>query len=398
MPIRKRTRTVEPVEYYGMVEQIIDAEPGNGFSRQFICLDCILASRFRELGPEALRDRSALTLVRAMSTPARFAEFFGLQKITEGDWLSIELDDSGGIPRAWELRADADYTVGPSRSLRSMRLISGDPASIPANDAKMSVALRAATALLVNNRPRLSARDLIRRFRPRGQIEIVVLDVGQASANLIKRNGLPIGLFDVGAPLWFNNGSLSKAFVPPVIDDGFVFLSHWDFDHFDLGRRHSPYRSLDWFAPYQPVGPNTARFQEDLGNRLCFINGQSRAGGFTWAQGTSIDPKDRNGSGYQLRYESERKAVLLTGDASYDCILPQMLVELNGVTVPHHAGRSTADPPKVGSGAAFASYGIPNSYRHPSNSTIEAHEDNGWQVRRTASHGSQRRGDRTIFP
>lgn len=398
MPIRKRTETVEPVEYYGMVEQVIDAEPGNGYSRQFICLDCVLASRFRKSGPEALRDRSALSLVRAMSTPARFAEYFGLQKIKEGDWLSIELDDSGGIPRAWELRADAEYVAGPSRSLRSMRLISSDSASIPPNDAKMSADLQSATAFLVKARPRVKAKDLIRRFRPRGQIEIVVLDVGQASANLIKRNGRPIGFFDVGAPLWFNNGSLSRSFAPPMIDDGFVFLSHWDFDHFDLGRRHSPYRSLDWFAPDQQVGPNTARFQEDLGNRLCFVTGRSSAGGFSWSQGTSTDPKDRNGSGYQLRYASGGKAVLLTGDASYDFIQPQMLLDLNGITVPHHAGRSNAAPPTVTSGAAIASYGIPNSYRHPNTATIDAHEINGWLVQRTASHGSLIRGDRRIFP
>lgn len=397
MPIRKRFEAREPTEYYGMVEQVISADSNSRYSRQFICLDCVVAPSFRERGPEALRDRGALALVRAMSTPARLEKLFGLSKITEGDWVAFELDDSGGTPRAWELRADADYVAGPSRSIRSMRLISGDPGSTAPSDIARCVDLSAATAMLVKSRPRVHASKLARRFRPRGDIEIVVLDVGQASANLIKRDGVPIGLFDVGAPLWFNTGSLPKSFVPPVIKNGFVFLSHWDFDHFDLGRRHLAYRSLDWYAPDQPVGPNTARFQEDLGDRLYFVTGHAGASGFSWSQGSSADPKDRNGSGYQLRYATPARAVLLTGDAPYNLVQPSMLVGLNGVTVPHHGGHSTAPPPVAAKGDAIVSYGRPNSYRHPHDATIQAHQSNGWEIRSTAAHGHRRRGNRTLF-
>jgi beta-lactamase superfamily II metal-dependent hydrolase len=206
----------------------------------------------------------------------------------------------------------------------------------------------------------------MQRLGTAGRIEIIVLDVGQASAALIKRDGNPIGFFDFGAPIWFNKGSLPKAMSPPSVSGGFVILSHWDFDHFDLGRRHQPYRKLDWYAPDQPVGPNTARFQADLGNRLTFIDGPASGGGFSLERGTSTGVNDRNGSGYQLRFEKDGRAVLLTGDTGYDLIQTHMLAGVGALTVPHHAGRSDAAPPAaVDPWRAIASYGAPNSYRHP---------------------------------
>jgi beta-lactamase superfamily II metal-dependent hydrolase len=401
MPSRKRSRGElrEPQNYFGFVEDIIDADPESGYSRSFLLLDCVAANQFRDREIKALADESALALVRGMSTPKRWREQFGLEGLGKGEWVAFTLDDSGDVPRAWELQADRGYASGPSRSIAAMRRLDpgGGPAA-SAEDHSLATALTSASAWARSGRNTIAAQDFAARLGAPGDIEIIILDVGQASAALIKRDGEAIGLFDAGAPIWFNKGSAPKNLAPPAISGGFIFLSHWDFDHFDLGRRHPAYRQLDWFAPDQIVGPNTAKFQADLGAKLTFVDGTGQAGGFTFMKGLSTDPKDRNGSGYQLRYDGQGGAVLLTGDANYDLIQSPMLLNLDGVTVPHHAGRGTEPPVPTGMRRAVASYGDPNSYRHPNPGTIVAHESKNWVVIPTARSGTRVRGNRQLFP
>jgi hypothetical protein len=333
-----------------------------------------------------------------MSTPLRFRALFG--DIAEGDWVRFVLDDHGSSPVAWELRADDGYRIGRRRSLATMDRLGGagpETSKSKGFDRALTLTLARASAWASNSRSSVAVADFARRFLKRGSFEIVVLDVGQASAVLLKRDGEPIGYFDAGAPIWFNNGSLPKAFRPPTVKDGFVFLSHWDFDHFDLGRRHAELRSLSWFAPNQPVGPNAARFQGDLGANLTFVDGKTSCGPFRLERGSGKS-HDRNGTGYQLRFEDGQSAILLTGDTNYNLIEPSMKASLTGVTIPHHGGKGTPPPPGHGSAKAVVSYGQPNSYRHPNKDTLAAHESAKWLVARTARYGGLRRGDRILFP
>ena len=391
----------EPSHYYGLIEDVIDAVDGNNFSRSHLLLDCVFAHRFDDGGNNALTEPSALSLVRAMSTTKKWHRVFGTTEFAKGDWVALTIDDDGNAPRAWELPASNGYTAGPSRSLRSITRL-GDGSEPARADASASLAFRLASgsdSALPHSR-NMPIENFVARLGSSGDasFEFIALDVGQASATLIRRNGRAIGLFDAGAPVWFNKGSIAPRFVPPAIPGGFIFLSHWDFDHFDLGRRHMPYRDLDWFAPVQPVGPNTAKFQTELGSKLTFVTGATSSAGFTFAQGTAPDPKDRNGSGYQLRYEKDGRALLLTGDSDYNCIRTQMLSGLTAVTIPHHAGRGTAPPlPQWPAARAVASYGVPNSYRHPDGRTLSEHRNRGWDVVSTAA-GQLPRGQRTIFP
>lgn len=401
MPIRKRAETREPTDYFGLVEGIIDVEPGNGYSRSFLLLDCVRADAFRNRGVEALLDKSSLALVRAMSTPLRWDEWFGLGDLAEGDWLAFTLDDSGDSPRAWELPADLEYRSRPPRSVRAMRRLGrGEARLATAQEDQLAFKLaRATDSAGPRRRAKPLAHFLKRLPKPSGAgIEITILDVGQASAALISNAGKPLGLFDAGAPIWFNKGSRPKGFIPPAITDGFIFVSHWDFDHFELGRSHSPYRQLAWFAPDQIVGPNTAKFQRELGPNLTFVDGGGSRNGFTLARGTSTVPKDRNGTGYQLRYDADGRAALLTGDTDYSHIQPAMLAALDRLSIPHHAGRCTTPPPASGQHPlAVASFGSPNSYRHPHPATMPSHVTAGWQVSSTAA-GTAPRGNRLLFP
>lgn len=392
--------------YYGLVEDITSAAPGP-YARTSLLLDCVDGDMFDRTGAADLDGGEGLALVRTQSTPRVWNERFDLGNLLPGDWVELELAPGPGGPFAWELSAQQDYRRGPRQVLRSIRRLGsglgvGVPGVVPSTDPdpKLAWSLHAATE---NQRPRarpFDAAAFAARLAARDgeEVRFIVLDVGQASAILIKRGDKNIGLFDAGAPLWFNKGSVKLGFTPPDLSGGFIFLSHWDWDHYDMGRRHAPYHRLDWFAPDQAVGFNLARFQRSLGNRLHFVSGAFSAGpSFFFGRATG-PAADRNASGYLLRYEKDGECVLLTGDADYSCIPTSFLNGVTALAVPHHGGASAPPPQASGLARAVVSYGDPNSYNHPHRGHIDALDAAQWTIERTAQYGVRMRGDRQLYP
>jgi beta-lactamase superfamily II metal-dependent hydrolase len=207
---------------------------------------------------------------------------------------------------------------------------------------------------------------------------------------------MPRAYFDVGAPIFFNHKSFPKNFAIRTPRKGYVFLSHWDFDHYSLAvSKMKPLQDLMWFAPDQSVGPNAARLQASLGTRLNRLaSPRVVARNMALYRGTGPSD-DRNASGYALRIKHRGGAKLLTGDLSYDRIPPQALTRLSGLVIPHHGGAGSGIAPK-GRGRAIVSYGVPNKYHHPDEPTLEAHELSGWTIERTAAHGGHKRQDRWL--
>lgn len=405
----RRESTGEPRRYFAMVEDKIEALEGRNHSRSVLLLDGVDADRF-ERDDAAIDDRSALGLVRAMTTEHVWEDRHQLNNLAKGDWIEILLDDGGDAPLAWEMLANEDYRRGPKRSVRRIRRLGraiGDGAE-RGEHSSLVAGLHTRSNEARSRHRTISFQTLANRLNPDPSnnsdpslapgIRIRIIDVGQANAALILRDQTPLALFDAGAPIWFNKGSIALGFSPPSLGDGFIFLSHWDFDHFDMGRRHVAWHTRDWYAPDQVVSPNTALFQKTLGSNLTFVDGPLAAGGFRFERGTSPDPLDRNGTGYQLRYDNGGDAVLLTGDTDYLHIQADMKAGLTHLCIPHHGGRGSAPPAPVGgSGRSVVSYGLPNSYRHPHTPQIRAHEALGWTVLPTAN-GRQSRGDRQLYP
>ena len=206
------------------------------------------------------------------------------------------------------------------------------------------------------------------------ELEIRAVDVGHASCNVFISDGEPGGYFDVGAPLYRNQKSFGGKFYHTVPASGFVFLSHWDFDHFDLARRRLELQQFYWLAPDQPVGPNTLRFLKSLGANLRFFPGPIIYFAMELRPGTSSNLKDRNGTGYSMRIEADGEVIVLTGDCSYDKLDPAALVDATVVTIPHHGGKSDSAPPLPrGNALAVASYGSLNCYRHPCEDYLDEH-------------------------
>jgi hypothetical protein len=105
---------------------------------------------------------------------------------------------------------------------------------------------------------------------------------------------------------------------------------------------------------------------------------------------------------YALRLDVEDARILLPGDADYQWVPPTIANSVNRIMVPHHGATGSSPPSPSGGGnpVAVVSYGIPNTYRHPSEDQIDAHRCAGWRIRRTAAHGNptRPRGNRTLYP
>ena len=231
---------------------------------------------------------------------------------------------------------------------------------------------------------------------------VTALDVGQAACVVFSEGGRPFGYFDVGAPMFFNRRSFPKPFDHRTATDGFVILSHWDFDHFALALRYPQLKNLQWFAPNQPVGPNTALFQKSLSSNLTFISNDIDVGSLALRRCSGTSARDRNSTGYALRVNVKDTGILLPGDADYQWVPPAIANSVNRIMLPHH-GATGSPPPSPNGGnnpVAIVSYGIPNTYRHPNEDQIDAHRRAGWRIRRTAAHGNptRPRGNRILYP
>jgi len=227
--------------------------------------------------------------------------------------------------------------------------------------------------------------------------------VGQASFSaLFDDGGVPIVYFDVGAPMWLNERTAPKRFEITPDPKALVVLSHWDWDHFEYGRRTAAFHDLNWVAPTQAVGPNTYRFALKLwkaGKLWLLPRTASRIdaplGKFVVCNGA-----DRNNTGVALLAHLRTKHALLTGDAEYAHIPLNWLdwfPILSVVLVPHHGAHSSATPPLAGpSGEAVVSYGRGNRYGHPSATVLAGHQTARWSIVCTARHGRKRRGHRAF--
>ena len=390
----------EKRRFYAFVESVGDIKPvlDHPRARFSFILDAVAADAFDDK-PDAIRERANISVIRVQTTPGRLASmlrmgggFASPEKIEEGQWLEITLQKGAkGNPRAWIFSPEIDFATRITSNLVAARVLN------PEDSRTQSLA----DGCRLPDRRLVSGEDvagLIQPFMGDPRLRIEALDVGQAACVAFHCCGRCVGYFDVGAPMHFNGKSFPARFDHRFARNGFVLLSHWDYDHFALARKQPALKSLDWYAPNQPVGPATARFQASLGARLNFITGEAHSGAVWLARGLSANPKDRNGSGYVLRLDLEDGALLLTGDADYCHIPAAMKTNLRALTAPHHTGGKSNPPSPARGGLAVASYGLPNCYHHPDEAQLERHRQARWTVVRMAATQLRQRGDRDIYP
>jgi beta-lactamase superfamily II metal-dependent hydrolase len=399
MPIKSRRVPATPEaprRFYAFVDSVVEALPDRPHSRMSIHLDVIDANMF-EGDHAAIENDDALFLTRISTTPRRLEQLFGLEPINvkESDWFHIQLQREPNMPRAWLLPFVGGYEPQPPVNAVVVDRLDDDS----------EIVGRLENSCVAPQAERIEGDDALATLVSavdRGDLRITALDVGQAACVAFSTGSRTFGYFDVGAPMFFNKRSFPRRFRHTIADRGFVILSHWDFDHFALAFQYPELKRLKWFAPEQPVGPNTARFQRSLGSRLKFVSGDIDLGKLLLKRCSGTSPRDRNSTGYAARIELDDAGILLPGDADYQSIPSTIKIGANRLMMPHHGGTGTAPPAPGGSAKAIAvaSYGLPNTYHHPDENQVDAHRRAGWRIRRTAAHGNpaRPRGDRVLYP
>jgi len=366
---------------YAYVDSIeAPASEGSG-RRTNVVLDAISARRL-ESGAPLTESAEGLSVVRVMSTQLRLAQI-GAVPLVEGEWYRVALGGDGNQPIAWSAAAEREYKQGERTNVRDITRLSTAPGSF-----EVQAKLEELCDVRPRRRPRNSPMPSFLGSRKPKRVR--VLDVGHASCSAIHdEDGLVMGYFDVGGPVFFHHRTFPSQFAEAMNAQAakFVVLSHWDFDHYSLALTKLPeLLKLRWYAPIQKVGPNAARLQRLLGSRLEFLASSQfklnddlmlvRGGG-----------KDRNNSGYAMRVRAGRDRILLPADANYDLLPLRSKSRLTGLCITHHGGAGAGSPPAAHGTrrTAAVSYGNPNRYRHPNPAAIAAHKASGWTVAPTVN-------------
>ena len=290
--------------------------------------------------------------------------------------------------------------------------------------------------------PSGSLIKLSRRFRPRGRFdnqrikkilgdllcqEVGVMDVGQASCNLVYSNaGVPQLYIDVGLPMFPNFASLPP--VDPVTGNVLVLnpgpcllnnppgiLTHWHWDHYTMGNfstNHAAVCNRDWIVPNQPFGGAGNNFWNavPIGNRHVMPAAlpAAIAGNVNIIQcvaGPGIPPAGFNNSGLAVVVTVDtvnNRRVLFPGDAAFQSI-PGLagIANLRWMPASHHGSDTNLiplppalppiPPPNVANQGRLAySYGITaivpvvpgppanHCYNHPNPPAVAAYIAAGW--------------------
>ena len=409
----------KPTGFYAFVDVAERMSDSGSRTRLNIHLDCIRAADFdNHRLKRPIEDEAPYFLIRIMTTEGKLIEMSGIDRApSEGDWLFIELDPFvKSFPRAWTMALNNNIYMAPLPArLTTIRYLPGnddgpEPQSLGAAAVK-SKSRKIKKIFDLNNFSMASEKSIKAQLNIISvDSKITVHDVGQASFCSLRPRKNPDDIqalkaniyFDVGWPMWLNLRTLPRNPKYPTIEtNSLIVLSHWDWDHFELGRRLQSKQQMKWIAPAQIVGPNAFKFAHSLlvkrklmliGNFKNPINSKYlcllKCGG---------PQTDRNRSGLALLYKFKKDRILLTGDADYSCIQIPGGLPLSGVVVPHHGAMPDTIPPTPAIprvSKAIVSYGKGNVYKHPRGAPLNHHKKLLWDLHRTATHNRVRRGDR----
>ena len=254
---------------------------------------------------------------------------------------------------------------------------------------------------------------------------IGVMNGGQGNCNmLIKKRGPgagtydPVTYYDVGYPLFFYIGSLpdnmrygTDGYRGPILNnptgDLEVVLSHWDWDHWRLGKI-AGLTNLVWVVPRQAIGPVASNFMRSIDN--CFIHDPTvnvtETPNYSRYQcrppAGSATAMLLNNSGLALKVPVRlpvatpvNTVVILTGDANFTSIpVAGMYGPVAGITAVHHGSIAhgaaenppTPTAPAGQTGRIAYSYGIRKNsagdlvhcYGFPVLAALDSYRAAGW--------------------
>lgn len=383
---------------WGLVESVESLQTQEGGPKVWLfSIDAMVTEQsalMRSLGPE---DRQALRRIEFICTDRDhwrwpFTRSFGPDM--EGVWVRLRVAADGNGPPC--------QIEGPFSAL-SPSLEDRESSAAPVYRARLQWGRRATPAEQARNTARCvrliniagkSTTSTVHHPTKAAPLpgKVRIVDVGQAHCAEIYDRSAPaqvLGYFDVGKPLNFFSATWPP--VPPVLnipEEGFVILSHWDYDHYSMALAFAPtLLNLDWIAPLpSSPGPTTAALIAALGPKISLVGAPNLAPypGMTLHKGLG-PAKDRNNSGYIMRLSLLGEDILLSGDVEYQYMAPGAMVGLSGMLAPHHgAAQTIGPPPPLGiNGRAVFSFGHPNTYGHPDVGLVFAHIGLGWSTTAT---------------
>ena len=372
---------------WGLVDSIEEFENESGLQSKVVSIDALVSTdsvAFRTIRPEEIVGLRRIVFSFPPSLD-RVSSRRLFDTVREGAWVRLRVASKGlgpyceieGPYPSLRLIPDGDM-AGPH--LYRARLVWGRLATTKEGGRLHSMCLKLINGHAVAS-PATGGGLLPGKIR--------ILDAGQAHCAEIYDRSTPgevLGYFDVGKPISFLAATWpAPAPVLHVPKQGFVFISHWDYDHYSMALAFAPsLQNLSWIAPI-PVspGPTVAALIKKLGASIALTNSPQISPGAGLELHKGLGPlSDRNKSGYVLRASLPCGDVLLSGDVDYQFILPAVKNELKGVLAPHHGANLVGAPPLPagGVGEVVFSFGDPNKYGHPHPSAIASYAGLGWTL------------------
>lgn len=235
---------------------------------------------------------------------------------------------------------------------------------------------------------------------------VSVYDVGQGNLNAIcSFQGYPILYYDMGGGCYQNRHTYQIRKNICFSSFKTIVLSHWDADHLSTAKRYygtpewNYFNNRTWIAPRQVLGPSNLKFAmriRSVGNLLIWPSSYSKLK-FTDGEIFLCNGPDKNHSGLALmtnlnKGKNNISKVLLPADAAYKYIPLPSEIEIEGIVATHHGAdfhhSNSPTPIACGTTSIAYSYGVGNSYSHPSSLAEAAHFAVGWINRKDSFKGN----------
>jgi hypothetical protein len=325
---------------------------------------------------------------------SRLEPFVSREVLAEGTWLEVTLDP----PRMGAAALHYLNLYGPpdEQSIRSVR---------PLPDLDKELARRTSMDQVAD-----ASEEAFEHALPPVRVDAAAAyDVGQGNCNALLQDAVPRLYFDFGGGVIGNRRSFPAALGafclrgdPPIV------LSHWDWDHWSSANRQPEAYKRTWIVPRQQktLRPVHSTF---LGRLL------QHGRVLVWPDSLQVfsrddyrlvkcvgSPRSTNDSGLALFAEhdagNEKLRMLFPADANYDFIPTGCDTPLVALVAAHHGadtGARQIPRPASDDATLVFSYGVDNSYSHPSPAGRAAHS--GWRHVLETAHRSPDLGHAHLY-
>ena len=384
-------------EYFAFVDNIEIQEDG----RSIIQFDSIHIHQIDKFDRDILTSEEIQLLQPSMIlcdfTKNIYEEFKAIfeEEFVEGNWLLLNVT---ATPTQFPVNYIPEYESGPPSMDTRYLLREGCTKVNDGNKRKLRkiFQIQEQEEEFINWTRNFKI-DIILKEDPRidvSNFDVVVYNVGQGSMNaILDENGYPVAYFDVGGGAYWNADTYPSQNIQNLCfkKQPIFILSHWHYDHWwtfnRLIKDHSIPKGLKttWIVPKQDIGPIQSKFYHllKLYHHNILICSDRVTCYFRFGEVLKTYGLSKNNSGLILKVTIGEERILLPGDASYEYIPMSEHEAFTGIVATHHGGKCTDDlnqfpKSKNESGKIVYSYGLNNTYGHPSQNSKNNHIKAGW--------------------